>query len=308
MCTGGILSMKNFHELLTAAKNYDTPRVSVAVAQDEDVLEAVDEAFKAELIEPILVGDRQLIHELADRLDIDVDRYRIIDEKDSLLAVKEAVALVSTGEADILMKGKVGTAELFREVLNKERGLRTGKILSHVAVMQIQAYHKFILMTDAAINIEYSISRKVNLISNVLEVAKVLKIEMPKVVPIAAVEVVNPDMQATVDAAVLSKMCERGQIKDCIIDGPYALDVAISAEAAAHKGIKNQVAGDADILLMPNIESGNVMYKSLVSFAGTKTAGIVIGARAPIVVTSRSDSAETKLHSIALGILMAKSG
>ncbi|KUO51126.1 MAG: phosphate butyryltransferase [Desulfitibacter sp. BRH_c19] len=297
--------MKNFQELLAVAKSYDTPRLAVAVAQDEDVMRAVDEAFKAGLVEPVLVGDEELIASVAAKLEIDLDSYRIINEQDSLLAVKEAVALIRNGEADILMKGIVGTADLFREVLDRERGLRTGRILSHVAVIQLQRYPKFILMTDAAINIEYSISRKVNLVNNALEVARFLKIERPKVVPIAAIEVVNPDMQATVDAAVLSKMCERGQIRDCIIDGPFAFDVAISVEAALHKGIQSQVAGDADILLMPNIESGNVMYKSLVSFGGAKTAGIVIGASAPILVTSRSDSAETKLYSIALGVLMA---
>jgi len=300
--------MKNFQELLAEAKSRVTPRISVAVAQDDDVMRAVNEAHKAGLIDPILVGNRQMIEAVADRLNIDLQLFTIIDQRDNLLAAKEAVALVRHGEADILMKGIVGTAELFREVLDREKGLRTGRILSHVAVIQVKGYPKFILMTDAAINIDYSINRKVNLINNALELARVLQIDRPKVVPIAAVEVVNPDMQATVDAAALSKMYERGQFKDCIVDGPLAFDVAISAEAAAHKGIKSPVAGDADILLMPNIESGNVMYKSLVSFAGAKTAGIVIGASAPVLVTSRSDSAETKLHSIALGVLMAAAG
>ncbi|MDW7674982.1 MAG: phosphate butyryltransferase [Bacillota bacterium] len=297
--------MQDFQEILSEARKCNTPKIAVAVAQDEDVLLGLDEAVKANLVEPILVGDGEEISAMASKLQIDISSYQLIDIPDKLLAVKEAVALVHKGKAELLMKGMIGTAELLKAILDKEIGLRLWKVLSHVAVMKLKNYHKFLLITDAGINIELDLDRKVHIINNAIQVAKVLNIKKPKVVPLAAVEVINPNMQATIDAAALSKMCERGQIKDCIIDGPLAFDNAISLEAAQHKGITSSVAGDADILLAHNIEAGNLMYKSFVYLAEAKTAGIVVGAKVPIVVTSRSDSSETKLYSIALGVLMA---
>lgn len=204
------------------------------------------------------------------------------------------------------MKGNVPTATILKEVLNKEYGLRTGSVLSHVAAFEVPDYDQLIFVTDAAMNVAPDLNQKVQIVQNSVQVARALGIEMPKVAPLAAVEVVNPTMQATVDAALLTQMNNRGQIKDCIVDGPLALDNAVSALAAEHKGIKSEVAGQADILFVPTIEVGNVLYKSLIYFAKAKVGAIIAGAKAPIVLTSRADSAESKLYSLALAVCSVK--
>jgi phosphate butyryltransferase len=205
------------------------------------------------------------------------------------------------------MKGLVDTANFLRSVLNKEVGLRTGKLMSHVAVFEIEGFDRLIFLTDAAFNISPDLKAKIDILNNAVAVARAVGVELPKVAPICAVEVVNPDMPATVDAAMLSKMSDRGQIKGCIVDGPFALDNAISEEAAKHKGVGGPVAGKADILLLPNIEVANVMYKTLTYTTKSRNGGMLVGTSAPVILTSRTDSHETKFYSIALAALVAGS-
>lgn len=297
--------IKDFEELLTIAKERPKMKLSVAAAQDDEVLIAVDSARKLGIIDAILVGDKEKIESIAKAASIDISKYEIVDVKDLKEAARTAVALVSQGKADFLMKGLLGTADILRAVLDKEIGLRTKSLLSHVMLYSVPTYHKIIFLTDGGMVTYPDLNQKVQLVNNAVKVAKALGVNPAHVVPLCAVEVINPDMQATLDAAALSKMSQRGQIKDCIIDGPLALDNAISKEAAKHKGITSPVAGEADILLVPNIEAGNLLGKSLTYFAKAKSAGVIMGAKCPIVLVSRADSHESKLYSIALGSLTA---
>jgi phosphate butyryltransferase len=297
--------IKSFDEIINKVKANGIKKVAVAVAQDEPVLEAIRDAKKMGIADAILVGERKKIVEVAKNIGLDLNQFEVIDESNNAQAAKIAVELVSSGRADMVMKGLVDTATFLRAVLDKEKGLRTGKVLSHVAVFDVPALQRIIIVTDAAMNIAPDLMTKKQILENAVSVAKGIGIEMPKVAVIAAVEVVNPDMQPTLDAAVLSKMNDRGQIKDCIVDGPFAIDNAISEEAAEHKGIKSPVAGKADILLVPNIETGNVMYKTLTYTSNAKNGGILAGAAAPVILTSRSDSHESKMYSIALASLAA---
>jgi phosphate butyryltransferase len=289
----------DLHEIVKKKKQ--VKRLVLAVAQDNHSLEAVSEATDKNYIEPILVGDADQIKEIADNKKIDLKKFNIINEPNVTEAVAKSVKLVHYGEADILMKGHVGTAVLLKGVLNKEWGLRKNEVVSHIALFEIEAYHhKILALTDVAMNIAPDLNTKVGIINNSVEFLTKLGVEKPKVAVLGAVELVNEMMPATMDAALLSKMADRGQIKNCIIDGPLAFDNAISAESAKHKGIVSNVAGDADLLLLPDIEAGNVLYKSFVFFANAKTAANIVGASAPIVLTSRSDSEESKLDSIVL--------
>lgn len=298
--------VRNFGDLLERVKCGEMKRIAVAVAQDEPVLEAVIEAKRQGIADAILVGDKEEIVAISKKLKVDISEFEIIDEKDSKKAALKAVELVSTKKADMVMKGLVDTATFLRSVLNKEVGLRTGRLMSHVAVFQVDAIDRLIFVTDAAFNTYPDLKAKIDIVNNSVQVAKAVGIEMPKVAAICAVEVVNPDMPATLDAANLAKMNERGQIKGCVVDGPLALDNALSEEAAAHKKISGQVAGRADIMLMPNIEAGNVMYKTLTYGANAKNGGILVGSSAPVILTSRSDSFEAKVNSIALAALVAQ--
>ncbi len=297
--------IKSFDEILNRVKTNGIKKVAVAVAQDEPVLEAIRDAKKMGIADAILVGERAKIEEAAVAIGLNINQFEIIDEPDNAQAAKIAVELVSSGNADMVMKGLVDTATFLRAVLDKEKGLRTGKVLSHIAVFEVPALQRIIIVTDAAMNIAPDLMTKKQILENAVGIARAIGIDMPKVAVIAAVEVVNPDMQPTLDAAVLSKMNDRGQIKDCIVDGPFAIDNAISEEAAEHKGIKSQVAGKADIILVPNIETGNVMYKTLTYTSNAKNGGILAGAAAPVILTSRSDSHESKMYSIALASLAA---
>ncbi|CCC57901.1 MULTISPECIES: phosphate butyryltransferase [Caloramator] len=299
--------IRNFDELLDAVRGRKKMKLSVAAANDVEVLLAVENARSLGLIDAVLVGDAEDIKKIADENNIDLSNYEIVDVKNLVESARVAVSLVSQGKADFLMKGLIGTADLLRAVLDKEIGLRTNNLLSHVMVYSVETYHKLILLTDGGMVTYPDITQKVQIVQNAVKVAKALGISPIHVAPLCAVEVVNPDMQATIDAAILSKMNQRGQIKDCIIDGPLALDNAISKEAAQHKGIKSPVAGEADILLVPNIEAGNMLGKSLTYFARAKSAGIIVGAKCPIVLVSRADTHESKLYSIALGSLIANS-
>ncbi|NLH88319.1 MAG: bifunctional enoyl-CoA hydratase/phosphate acetyltransferase, partial [Firmicutes bacterium] len=244
----------------------------------------------------------ELIASMASQTGLRLSDLEVLHEPDPRIAALRAVELVSSGQAGILMKGLIPTADFLRAVLNKEVGLRTGRLLSHVAVFKSPRYDRLIYMTDGAMVVAPTLQDKVQIIQNAIGVAHKLENEMPKVACIAAVEVVNPDMPETVDAAALAKMSDRGQISGCIVDGPLGLDNAVCRESAEHKGVGGPVAGRADILLAPNIVAGNVIYKTLVYFGQVETAAVVTGARAPIVLTSRSDSPEARLNSLALAI------
>lgn len=297
--------MKNFNEIYEKIKGSERRRViAVAAAEDEPVLQAVTKAKELGLCDAVLVGDEEKILSLLKELSLE-STFKIIEEKNPAKAAKIAANLVREGECDILMKGLVDTKSLLRAVLDKETGLATGNLISHIAAFEVPGYDRLLFVTDAAMNTYPGLKEKVGILTNAVSFVKSLGVETPKVAAICAVEVVNEAMQATVDAAMLSKMNDRGQIKGCIVDGPLALDNALSVEAAEHKGIKSPVAGHADILLMPNIESGNVLYKALTYTTESKSGGVLLGAKAPVVVTSRADSFESKVNSIAMAVLNA---
>jgi len=297
--------IKSFDEILLKVKDNDIKTVAVAVAQDKPVLEAIRDAKKNGIAEAILVGNKSEIISIALKVGMNIDEFKIVDEPDVKKATLKAVELVSQGKADMVMKGLVDTATFLRSVLNKEVGLRTGKLMSHVAVFETEAFDRLLFLTDVAFNMYPTLKDKVQIINNAVKVAHAVGIECPKVAPICAVELVNENMPATLDAALLSKMSDRGQFKGCIVDGPYALDNALSEEAAAHKKVTGEAAGKADILLLPNIETGNVMYKTITYMTHSKNGCILVGTSAPVVLTSRADSHETKMYSIALAALVA---
>jgi phosphate butyryltransferase len=297
--------VKNLDEIINLAKESEKKTLSVAVAQDKEVLTAVTEAVKLGIVDAILVGDEEKINKIALEDNLFMDNIKIVNEKDILKAAAKAVEFVSRGQAHFIMKGMLGTADLLRAVLNKEAGLRGNSLLSHVMVYDVPTYHKLIFLTDGGMVPYPTVEDKVGIINNAVKVAHKIGIEVPKIAPICAVEVVNPSMQATIDASVLSKMSKRGQIDGCIVDGPLALDNAISKLAAEHKGIVSEVAGDADVLLVPNIESGNFLGKSMTYFAKAESAGVIMGAKCPVVLVSRADSAKSKLYSIALGSVIS---
>lgn len=295
--------MKSLNDILALAKKIGPKKVAVALAEDEEVLLALDQARKENIIEGILVGTKEKIQKLALKNQIDIEKFEIMEEPDGLRTSLKCCELINKGEADLMMKGLVGTANFMKAILDKEKGLTTGKLLSHVAVFEIPRYDKLLMITDAAINIAPHLMEKAQIIQNAVDVSHSLGIETPLVACIAAVEKVNPDkMPDTVDCACFSKMAERGQIKGTIVDGPLGFDNAISEKSAKVKGIKSQVAGKADVVLCPNIETGNVIYKTLIEFAGAKCAAIVVGTKVPVILTSRADSHETKFMSIALGV------
>jgi phosphate butyryltransferase len=281
-------------------------RLVLSVAHDLSALEAVCEASKQNVIEPVFVGKKKEIIELASRTCFDLDKAEVINEPDDQKAVEKSVRLVHDGKADILMKGYVGTTVLMKAVLNRDYGLRSKNIISHFALFEADEYHKLFGLTDVAMNIAPNLTEKIGILENAVECLNTIGISNPKVAILGAVEMVHQNMQATLDAALISKMAQRGQIKNCMVDGPLAFDNVVSSESAHHKGIKSEVAGDTDLLLLPNIETGNVLYKALVWFGKAKLAGIILGAAAPVVLTSRSDSEESKLNSIILAAISTK--
>lgn len=296
---------KSFEDLLELAKVRGPKTLAVAAAEDKDVLMAVKSALEQGIIKPILVGDKEKIEEIAEDIGFDLSEIELIDKKEKADAARTATELVSSKKADILMKGLVDTATILKQVLDSEIGLRTDKVISHVAVFDIPTYHKVFMVTDAAMNIAPDLNQKKQIIENAVALAQSLDIETPKVAVIAAKESVSPKMIATVDAKALKEMYENGEIKNCIVDGPLALDNAVSKESARIKGIESEVAGDADILMVTDIDAGNVLYKSLTFLGNAKSAGLILGTSAPIVLTSRADNHEAKLNSIALSVLKA---
>ena len=300
------MSLKKLSDLRKLLVGSERRRLVLAAAQDYHSLGAVLRASKDGIIEPILVGDEEAILNIASSHGFDLTGIRIIHQPDIQIAMEAAVKLVSSGQADILMKGKVGTASLLRCVLNKDWGLRTGKLLSHIALFEVNTYHKLLAVTDVAMNIAPNLHDKIAIVNNSVACLNKLGLKLPKVAVLGAVEMVNENMESTLDAALLSKMNQRDQIKNCIIDGPLAFDNAVSLESAILKGIKSEVAGDTDLLLMPDIEVGNVLYKTLVFFAKAKVASMILGASAPIVLTSRSDSEQAKYDSILLASAVSR--
>ncbi len=300
------MDLQTLADLKKLIKDKPVKRLILAAAQDSQALGAVLSAGKDRIIEPILIGAKNEIIAVAEKNKFDIKGLRIIDEPDLETSVDIAVKMVNKGEGDILMKGKVGSSILLRSVLNKEWGLRTGNLLSHFALFEVANYHKLIAVTDVAMNITPSLKDKIAIVNNAVSCLNRIGIEKPKVAVLGAVEMVNESMQATLDAALLSKMYQRKQIKNCIIDGPLAFDNAVSHESAKLKGIISEVAGETDLLLVPDIEVGNVLYKSMVFFARAKVASVILGASAPIVLTSRSDSEEAKYDSILLAAAASK--
>lgn len=298
---------KSFEELISKANQKTLKKVSVSNAQDEPVLQAVKAAKEQNIATAILVGDEAKIREIAASIDMDLTDFEIINEPDTEAAALKAVELVHNGKADILLKGLLETKTFLKSVLNKEVGLRTGKMLSHVCVFEIEGINRLLFFTDVAFNTYPTLADKVNIINNAVEVAHACGIDCPKVAPLCAVETVNPKMQPTVDADNLTKMYEGGDFKGCQIYGPLSMDLAIDPEAAVHKGVTNPVAGHADILLFPNIDAGNITYKILVRTAKVKIGNVLVGTSAPVVLTSRSDDFQTKLNSIALATVIAGS-
>ena len=297
--------IKTIAELVLKAKEIETKTLVVACAADEHVLEAVEMARLENIVNPILVGDKEEILKIFKLHSFDPINYQIIDEKDKPTACLEAVKLVSSNDGYYLMKGLVDTSIILKAALNKEVGLRTKNRISHVSVMEVPTHDKLIFMTDGAMNIAPNVDEKRQIIENSIVIAHAVGIHTPKVGIIGAVEKVNPQMEATLHAQELVKMNEDGIIKNCKVGGPFAIDNAISVEAAKHKGITNPIAGNIDILVMPRIEAGNVFYKTMMFLANAKSASVIAGAKKPIVLTSRADSKESKFYSIALGALVA---
>lgn len=299
---------KGFDEIISKVKECDKKTVAVSVAQDSAVLEAVKEARVKGIADAILVGDEAKIREIAASIDMDLDGYEIIDEPDKIQASLKAVKLAHEGRADMYMKGLIDTKNFLKSVLDKEVGLRTGGTLSHVCVFEVPGIDRLLFLTDVAFMTYPALDEKVCIINNTLPVCRACGVDVPKVAPLAAVEVVNPKMPVTLDAAELTKMCEEGKLTGCIVDGPLSLDLAIDPEAAKHKGATDRkIQGDADILLFPDIHAGNLVYKCLVhTVPGLKNGCILTGTKVPVILTSRSDTFETKVNSIALAAVVAE--
>ena len=299
---------KGFDDLIKKVSECSKKKVAVAVAQDAPVLEAVKAAKEQGIADAILVGDEDKIKEVAASLNMDLAGFEIVDEKDNAAAALKAVSLVHDGKADMYMKGLIDTKTFLKSVLDKEVGLRTGRPLSHVCVFEIKGIDRLLFLSDVAFMTYPTLEDKVAIIENTVEICHACGIEIPKVAPVAAVEVVNPKMPCTVDADELTKMNAEGKITGCIVDGPLSMDMAIDKEAASHKGgTGRKIAGDADVLLFPDIHAGNLVYKVLTHLCEVKNGNILTGTAAPVILTSRSDTFEAKLNSIALAAVVAES-
>ena len=297
---------KNFKELLSKVGEIETKTLAVAVAQDKAVLEAVKMAKERGIANAILVGDAEQINAIGAELGMDMSEYRVVDEKDVVEASLKAVKFVHDGEADMYMKGLLPTGTFLKSVLNKEVGLRTGKPLSHVCVFEIPGIDRLLFLTDVAFIPYPTLEDKVCMINYTVEVANACGVEMPKVAPLAALETVNEKMPVTVEAKQLTEMNEAGEITGCIVDGPLSMDIALYREAAEEKGaLDRKVAGDADILVFPDIHAGNLVYKAIVHMVPCNNGNILTGTKAPVILTSRSDSCEVKVNSIALAAVVA---
>ncbi len=299
--------IKKLDELFTVLIAQKSKRLVAAYANDAHTIGAVSQAVDLDIIEATLVGDKEIIVSVCAQENIDINKFEIIHEPDEMQAARRAVALINEGRGDLLMKGLVSTDKYMRAILNKENGLMTpGAILSHVTVMENPNYHKLLIIGDVAIIPLPELKEKIAITNYLISVAHSLGNKLPKVAVLAATEQVMPKMPACVDAALISKMADRGQINGALVEGPLALDVAIDKESAEIKKINGPVAGDADCLVFPNIESGNVFYKANTKLAKGEQGAIVVGAKVPAVLSSRGDSIKTKLYSIALAAISAK--
>jgi len=297
---------RRFREVLARAQGQQPVPLAVAHPCDAPSIAAVAEVAASGLIMPILVGPKAKIRAAADAAKIEIDQFRLVDAPHSHAAAAQAVALVRAGEAEMLMKGSLHTDELMHEVVSAETGLRTERRLSHVYIMDVPAYPRPLLVTDAAVNIAPTLEDKRDIVQNAIDLAREMGIELPRVAILSAVETVSPAIRSTLDAAALCKMAERGQITGGLVDGPLAFDNAVSLDAARQKGIVSSVAGQADILVVPDMEAGNMLAKQLSFLAGADAAGVVVGARVPIILTSRADSERTRIASCAVAVLMAR--
>lgn len=300
--------IKKLDDIFNELKSCDKKAVlSVAAAHDEEVLLAVKDACEMDIIKAILIGEEDKIRKIASEINFNLDNVEVIDESDLKLCAEKAVKLVSSGKADYVMKGLLDTSIILKEVLNKEYGLRTDSLLSHVMIYEVPSYHKLLILTDGGMNIDPDVSQKKKIADNAIKAAKSLGIDNVKVACLAAKEKVNPKMQATLDADELKSMCKDGMFgKGVVVEGPIAFDLAVSEEACKIKGYESEVGGDADILLVPTIETGNGIGKALTYMANAKSAGIIMGAKAPVVLVSRADTHESKLYSIAYGAIATK--
>jgi phosphate butyryltransferase len=292
-------------ELVEAARARGPVHIAVAAGHDADVIEALKKASELKLAEGIFIGNSEKIENLAKAAGFRIPAEQVLDEPDEAVAARKAIALVREGKANLIMKGKVGTAALVRAVLDKESGLRTDRLLSQVIVFQVPGFRRLMLMSDAAINIAPTLERKADICRNAIEVAHAIGIEKPNLAALCALEFVNSEMSATADAAGLTMMNRRGQLTGAYIEGPIALDVPLSKFAAERKGIDSPLVENTDIFIAPDIEAANILYRAILYFAKAKSGGIVVGAKAPLILLSRAETPETKIYSIAIGILTA---
>ncbi|HOI25028.1 MAG TPA: phosphate acyltransferase [Caldisericia bacterium] len=301
--------IKSFQEALEFTKAYDAQKMVVVSAGDEDVLAAIVNASRLKIVTPVLIDSKEKIKQHLPP-DVSINDFEIIDEADQVKQCRIALQMINEEKAEILMKGMISTPVLLKEVLNKEYGIRKSKLLSHVGVIKSECYHKMILMTDGGMVTDYSLENKIEILKNAAQVSKALGFYPAKAALISAIETITPNIQSTMDAAIITRMSDRKQLAGIIADGPMAVDNAVSREACEHKGIVSAIAGDVDIMLMPNIESGNIFYKVLIYLGGGKveSAGIVVGAKVPVVVPSRADTPDNKLNAIMIANLMAKAG
>jgi phosphate butyryltransferase len=298
------MAIVTFSQLMDEARRVGPKAIVVATPHEPELLLAAQDAEKEGIANCTLVGDRELIKRLAAEHHIDISRMIIIHEPDSKRAAHKVMELLRIGHADLAMKGKLETGDFLRAALDREAGLRVGRLFTHVAVFEVPGFDRLLFVTDSGVVVAPTLEQKVEIVQNAIMVAQRLGVETPKVAILCATEMVNYKIPSTLDAANLSKMADRGQIRGGIVDGPLALDNAISPESVAIKGIKSPVAGQADILITPDVEAGNVLAKAITYFAQGRMAGIVVGAKVPLVTTSRSDPHDSKLVSIALGVLL----
>lgn len=299
-------AFRTFNEIKREVKQFQPVTISIAEAADREVLYSVKKAYEQNMASFLLHGDQRKIYQLAKEIQLSLDDHHVIHTSTAEESCRQAVYAVNQQKADIVMKGLVHSSLFLRAVLDREIGLRTGNVLSHVASFEIEGYDRLIHLTDASFNIAPTWEEKRQLLENVASFCRLLGVMKPKIALLGAIELINPKMPTTVDAAILTQLNRRGQLYDMVVDGPFALDNAVSIEAAKLKKIHSEVAGQADVLVVPDIEAGNILYKSLVYFARAKMGALVLGAKAPVILTSRADSAETRLHSMALAVLQIK--
>jgi phosphate butyryltransferase len=297
--------MRSFREIIDLAKQKPRKKCVVAMAEDSTVLEGVKLAQDIGIITPVLVGQKNAIVECAERANFDLADAVIHDTRDEADAIQQAVTLVRD-HGDFLMKGMISSSSFLKGVLDKKWGLRTGNILSHIAVLEIPGYHKLIFMSDGGMNPRLDLATRVNIIRNAVTILRTIGIKNPKIALVAASETVHPDMPETTDAQTIVQMYKNKEITDCIIEGPFGFDVAVSPAAATHKQIQSQITGDVDFILMPSISTANIWAKGLILFAGAQAAGTIAGAARPIIMLSRADTPATKLNSIALGVIVSE--